>query len=111
MVRVLVPIVFIVVEGEAVFFLHAQHAGQLENVALIGMAGGLTHADEAAAVPDELPDCGGDLRVLPPDAAGVGGVGIATLMMTSRLSSRAGSFLMSSKLMNFTSKARRTAFR
>ena len=27
-----------------------------------------------------------------------------TLMMTSRLSSRAGSFLMSSKLMNFTSK-------
>ena len=41
------------------------------------MAGGLTHANEAAAVPDELPDRGGDLRVLPPDAAGVGGVGIA----------------------------------
>ena len=41
------------------------------------MTRGLTHADEAAAVPHELPDGGGDLRVLPPDAAGVGGVGIA----------------------------------
>ena len=77
MVGVLFPVVLVVVEGEAVFLFHAQHAGQLENVALIGMAGGLTHADEAAAVPDELPDGGGDLRVLPPDAASVGSVGIA----------------------------------
>lgn len=79
MVGVLLPVVFVVVEGEAVFFLHAQHAGKLENVALIRVTGRLTHADKAAAVPDELADSGGDLRVFPPDAAGVCGVGIADI--------------------------------
>ena len=76
-VRVFFPVVLVVVEGEAVFFLHAQHAGKLENVPLIGVAGGLTHADEAAAIPDEPADGRGDLRVFPPDAAGVCGIGIA----------------------------------
>ena len=78
-VGVLLPVVFVVVEGEAVFFLHAQHGGKLENVALIRVTGRLTHADKAAAVPDELADSGGDLRVFPPDAAGVCGVGIADI--------------------------------
>lgn len=32
-VRVFFPVVLVVVEGEAVFFFHAQHAGKLENVA------------------------------------------------------------------------------
>ena len=77
MVRVFFPVVLVVVEGEAVFFLHAQHACKLENVALIRVTGRLTHADKTAAVPDELADSRGDLRVFPPDAAGVGGVGIA----------------------------------
>ena len=103
-VRVLVPIVLVVVEGEAVFLFHAQHAGQLEDVALIGMTGGLTHADEAAAVPDELPDCGGDLRVLPPDAAGVGGISIAHIDDDIQLIQQGGVLLDVLKLMNFTSK-------
>ena len=77
MVRVFFPVVLVVVEGEAVFFLHAQHACKLENVALIRVTGRLAHADKAAAVPDELADSGGDLRVFPPDAASMGSVGIA----------------------------------
>ena len=48
-------------------------------MALIRVTGRLTHADKAAAVPDELADSGGDLRVFPPDAASVGGVGIADI--------------------------------
>ena len=48
-------------------------------MALIRVTGRLTHADKAAAVPDELADSGGDLRVFPPDAAGVCGVGIADI--------------------------------
>ena len=35
MIRMLFPVVLVVVEGKAIFFLHAQHAGKLENVALI----------------------------------------------------------------------------
>ena len=76
-VPVLLPVVLVVVEGEAGLLFHTQHAGQLEEAALVLVAAGLAHADQAAAVPDEAPDGGGDLRVLPPDAAGVGGVGIA----------------------------------
>ena len=76
-VRVFFPIVLVVVEGETVFFFHAQNAGKLEDVALIRVTGRLTRTDEAAAVPNKLADSRGNLRVFPPDAAGVCSVGIA----------------------------------
>ena len=77
MIPVLLPVVLVVVEGEAGLLFHTQHAGQLEETALVLVAAGFAHADQAAAVPDKAPDGGGYLRVLPPDAAGVGGVGVA----------------------------------
>src|SRR5699024_1596937 len=50
---VLVPVVLVVIEGEAGLFFHAQHAGQLQETALVLVAARLAHADQAAAVPDE----------------------------------------------------------
>ena len=59
-VGVLLPVVLVVVQGEAGFLLHAQNAGQLEVVALVLVAGGLAYADEAAAPMDKLPNRCGD---------------------------------------------------
>ena len=48
-VAVLLPVVLVVVQGEAGFLLHAQGGSQLQVTALILVAAGLTHADQAAA--------------------------------------------------------------
>src|SRR5699024_7879080 len=74
---VLVPVVLVVAEGEAGLLLHAKHLGELDIASLVLVSGGLAHADEAAAVIYEAFHGAGDIRVLPPDAAGVGGVAAA----------------------------------
>ena len=71
MVGIGVPIILVVVQGEAGFLLHAQHLGQLEEVTLILVAGGLADADEAAAVVDKFPNGGGNGCILPLSATGV----------------------------------------
>ena len=100
----LVPVVLVVVEGEAGLFSTPRMPAVCKKPALVLVAARLADADEAAAVPDKAPDGGRDVRVLPPDAASVGGVGVATLMRTSTPSRMEESFLISSKLMNCTSK-------
>ena len=75
--RILFPVVLVIVQGEAGFLLHTQHTRQLEVVALVLVAGGLTDTDESAAIVDEFPDGGGNGGVLPFRAAGVGGISVA----------------------------------
>ena len=70
-----IPVIFVIAQGEAGLLLHAQGAGQLEVVALVLVAGGLAHADKAAAIPNEAAN--GDVAVLPGRAASMGGVAVA----------------------------------
>lgn len=78
-VAVFVPVVFIVIEGEAGLLFHAQHAGKLEITALIRVAARLTNADQSAAAPHKAPDGRRDRRVFPNEAAGMRRVAIADI--------------------------------
>ena len=73
------PVVLVVVQGEAGFLLNAQNLGQLQEMALILVAGGLTDTDETAAIVDELADSCGNCGIFPFGAAGVGSVSIANV--------------------------------
>ena len=75
-VGILDPIVLIVVQREAGFLLNAQNICQLQVVALVLVAGGLTDTDEAAAVMDKLTDCGGNDSILPLSTAGVSSIAV-----------------------------------
>ena len=76
-VTVLVPVVLVVVKREAGFFLHAERCGQLQIAPLILVTAGFADTDQTAAAMDKALDGGGNIRVLPDLAAGVGGVAVA----------------------------------
>src|SRR5699024_5142698 len=48
-VRVFLPVVLVIAERKAVFFLHAEDIGKLEEMSLVLVAGRLSHADDSAA--------------------------------------------------------------
>ena len=77
MIFVLIPVVLVVVEREAGFFLYAHHAGQLQVTALVLVASRLTNADEAAAIVYECFHGAGDFSILPNSTAGVCGIAVA----------------------------------
>ena len=70
-------IIFIVTKGKAKLFFHAEHIGKLEETAVCQMGARLSHADNSSALIHKFFDCGGNLRIAPPFAAGMGGIGIA----------------------------------
>ena len=74
---VILPVVFVVADGEVLLFLHAEYVGQLDEMAVGLMAAGLTHTDDAAAVIDKLLDGGGDHGIAPPFSAGLCRIRIA----------------------------------
>ena len=77
MVAVFIPVVLVVVQGEAGFLLHAERRGQLQIPALVLVAARLANANQAAAAMDKALDGSGNIRILPDLAAGVGGVAVA----------------------------------
>ena len=74
-----IPVVLVVVQGEAGFLLNAQQGCQLQEVTLILVTGRLANTDEAATVMNELTDSRGDGGIFPLSAAGVGGVCITNV--------------------------------
>ena len=76
-VAVFIPVVLVVIQGEACFLLNAERRGQLQIAPLILVTARLTDTDQAAAAVDKALDGGGNLRVLPDLAAGVGSVAVA----------------------------------
>ena len=73
----LLPVIFVVAQGESVLLLNAEDIGELEEMALILMAGRLADADDSSALVDEPADGLLNLRVNPPFAAGMGGICVA----------------------------------
>ena len=69
-------VVLVSTQREAHLTVHAHHVGQLEVPPLMLVCGGLTHADEAAALVHKFADGGHDLFVDPILGAAEGGVGI-----------------------------------
>ena len=57
-IGIALPVVLIVVQGEAGFLLHTQNRSQLQVMTLVLMTGRLTNTDKAAAVMDKLANCG-----------------------------------------------------
>ena len=57
-IGIALPVVLIVVQGEAGFLLHTQNRSQLQVMTLVLMTGRLTNTDKAAAVMDKLTNCG-----------------------------------------------------
>lgn len=102
-IAVLVPVVLVVVQGEARFFFYTKRRGQLQIPALILVAAGFADADQTAATVDKALDSGGNLRILPDLAAGMGGIAVAYVDKDINAVQYLRVTLMSSKLMNFTS--------
>ena len=75
-IRILLPIVLVVVQGKAVFLHHTQHICQLVEVALVLVAGGFANTDKATAVVDKFTDCGRNYCILPFRAAGMGSIAV-----------------------------------
>ncbi len=72
----LIPVVLVVVQGEAGFLLDAKRRGQLQIAPLILVAARFADTDQAAAAMDKALDGSGNIGVLPDLAAGVGGVAV-----------------------------------
>lgn len=75
-VAVFIPVVLVVIQGEACFLLHAERRGQLQIASLILVTARFADTDQAATAMDKALDGSGNIGVLPDLAAGVGGVAI-----------------------------------
>lgn len=65
-VFMLIPVVFVVSECEARFFLYTEYVSKLEEMSLILMTGRFADTDNSSAVVNESADRFDDLRVFPP---------------------------------------------
>ena len=75
-VAVFIPVVLVVIQGEACFLLHAERRGQLQIAPLILVTARFADTDQTAAAVDKALDGSGNIRILPDLAAGVGGVAV-----------------------------------
>ena len=73
-VAVFIPVVLVVIQGEACFLLHAERRGQLQIATLILVTTRLANANQAAAAVNKSLDGCGNVGILPDLAAGVRGV-------------------------------------
>ena len=76
MLKMVVPVVFVIAQGKAGLFFHAKHIGQLDKASLSLVSGRLAHTDKAASVVYKFLDAAGDDRILPPGTAGMRSVRI-----------------------------------
>ena len=64
-VAVFIPVVLVVIQGEACFLLHAERRGQLQIAPLILVTTRFADTDQAAAAMDKALDGSGNIGVLP----------------------------------------------